>query len=92
MNQPSNAVFQGCGIRKTKAPKGVTVEQRLHEFRGETFSKSAGVLFCRCCKQSVALLKQTIVIHKDSKKHQENKVKYLEESGRGTLLAEPSGE
>jgi len=29
---------------------------------------------------AVALLKQTIVIHKDSKKHKENKVKYLEET------------
>ena len=75
----SNAVFAGCGIRKTKPPKGITVEHRLQQFPGETYCKSAGFLFCRCCKQQLSTLKQTLVIHTNSAKHKENKVKYLEE-------------
>ena len=66
----SGAVFQGTGVRKTKAPKGVTVEKRLQEFPAETFCKSAGVLFCRACTREVSLIKQTIVTHVKSEAHE----------------------
>ena len=74
----SNTVFQGSGVRKTKPPKGVTVEQRLREFPGETFCKSAGVLFCRGCTKELSLIKQTLVIHKSSEMHKANKIAYLD--------------
>ena len=47
---PSDAVFAGVGVRKTKNPSKVTVESRIHEFPTETLCKSGGVLFCRSCK------------------------------------------
>lgn len=65
-------------IRKTKNPSKVQVEQRLREFPAETFCKSAGTLFCRACKQSLPTIKSSIVVHRDSEKHKENKSKYLE--------------
>ena len=74
----SGAVFQGTGVRKTKAPKGVTVEKRLQEFPAETFCKSAGVLFCRACTREVSLIKQTIVTHVKSEAHEEKKRTYIE--------------
>ena len=55
------------------------METRLQQFPGETFCKSAGVLFCRCCKQQLSLLKQTLVIHKQSGKHKSNKAQFLEQ-------------
>ena len=76
----SNAVFQGLGVRKTKAPKGIDVEQRLREFPGETFCKSAGFLFCRGCKKQLPMIKQSIVIHKNSETHRANKEKCFEQS------------
>ena len=60
----SNAAFKGVGVRKTKPPVGITVDMRLQQFRGETFCKSGGILFCRSCKQNLPLIKQSIKIHK----------------------------
>ena len=74
----SNTVFQGSGVRKTKAPKNVTVEQRLKEFPGETFCKSAGILFCRGCTKTLSLIKQTLVVHTASEMHKQNKIAYLD--------------
>ena len=63
-------------VRKTKNPTKVSVEQRLHEFPGETLCKSAGILFCRCCKQTLPTIKSSIIVHRDSTKHKENKIEY----------------
>ena len=63
-------------IRKTKNPTKVSVEQRLHEFPGETLCKSAGILFCRCCKQTLPTIKSSIIVHRDSTKHKEKKIEY----------------
>ena len=74
----SSTVFQGCGVRKTKPPRGITVETRLQQFPGHTLCKSAGLLFCRSCKMQLSLLKQSIVVHTSSKRHNDNKILYLE--------------
>lgn len=50
---------------------GVSLQQRISEYRGESFVVSAGELKCRACGKTVQNIKSTIDLHVASKTHKE---------------------
>lgn len=59
-------------------PKSISAKDRAKEFKDEPFIAQAnGGFFCTACCELVSLKKQNIHVHISSKKHKENKEKWL---------------
>ena len=56
-------------------PKSVRPSQRVSEFPGEELTESAGKLFCKACRENIAVKRSVVQNHIKSKKHAESKEK-----------------
>uniref|UniRef100_A0A1X7TX16 U1-type domain-containing protein n=1 Tax=Amphimedon queenslandica TaxID=400682 RepID=A0A1X7TX16_AMPQE len=54
-------------------PKSVSPSQRVKDFPGEELLESAGKLFCRACRETLAVKRSVVRNHIASKKHQDSK-------------------
>ena len=50
---------------------GVSLQQRISEYKGESFVVSSGELKCRACGKTIQNIKSTIDLHVASKTHKE---------------------
>ena len=73
-NTPPVGKKKSTGSRKAD-PTSITPRQRAREFPREELVESAGKLFCRACREELALKKNIVVSHVKSTKHQQSKDK-----------------
>lgn len=69
-------------------PKSVRPSDRVSEFPGEHLSQSAGRLFCKACREDVAVKRSVVVNHIKSKKHEESKERLARKESRERDIAE----
>ena len=62
-------------LPKETSDPNVSIRQRLTEFPGENFKKSAGTLFCTGCREELGLKKTITQQHIKSSKHSRGKEK-----------------
>ena len=63
-------------------PKSIKPSQRVSEFPRESFSVSAGKLFCMACREEVAVKRGVVTNHIQSTKHQDAKDKLEKKEAR----------
>ena len=69
-------------------PQSVRPSQRANEFPGEQLVESAGKLFCRACRENVAVKRSVVQNHIKSKKHEESKGKLKKKESRERDIAQ----
>ena len=69
-------------------PQSVQPLQRANEFPGEQLVESAGKLFCRACRENVAVKRSVVQNHIKSKKHEESKERLKKKESRERDIAE----
>ena len=69
-------------------PQSVRPLQRANEFPGEQLVESAGKLFCRACRENVAVKRSFVQNHIKSKKHEESKERLEKKESRERDIAE----
>ena len=69
-------------------PKSVRPSQRVSEFPGEELTESAGKLFCKACRENIAVKRSVVQNHIKSKKHAESKEKLKARVARELDIAE----
>ena len=69
-------------------PQSVKPSQRAKEFPGEELVDSAGKLFCRACRESVAVKRSVVQNHIKSKKHADSKERLKLKVSRERDIAE----
>ena len=69
-------------------PKSVKPSDRVSEFPGEQLSQSAGRLFCKTCREDVAVKRSVVVNHIKSKKHEDGKKRLKRKELRERDIAE----
>ena len=62
--------------------------QRANEFPSEQLVESAGKLFCRACRENVAVKRSVVQNHIKSKKHEESKERLKKKESRERDIAE----
>ena len=68
-------------------PHSVKPSQRASEFPGEDLVESAGKLFCKACRENVAVKRSVVVNHVKSKKHAESKERLQTKTARERDIA-----
>ena len=68
-------------------PKSVQPSTRVSDFPGENLSVSAGQLFCRACREEVAVKRSVVSNHVKSKKHKDGKIKLKQKEVRERDIA-----
>ena len=74
-------------LRKSD-PHSIQPKQRASEFPGEELVESAGRLFCRACREDIAIKRSVVVNHINSNKHKESKEKLRKKSAREQDIAD----
>ena len=69
-------------------PQSVRPLQRANEFPGEQLVESASKLFCRACRENVAVKQSVVQNHIKSKKHEESKERLKKKESRKRDIAE----
>ena len=77
----------GTSARKHD-PKTVTPLHRACEFPGEHLAASGGKLFCKACREYLALKRNVVVNHVKCAKYQRSKEKLLEKEAKERDLAQ----
>ncbi len=72
-NKPPLGKRRSVHTVKRFEPKSIRPSDRASEFPGELLVQSAGRLFCRACREDVAVKRSVVVNHVRSKKHEESK-------------------
>ena len=60
----------------------------MHEFPGKELSESAGKLFCKACRENIAVKRSVVLNHIKSRKHAESKEKLKKRVARELDIAE----
>ena len=60
----------------------------MTEFPGEVLSESAGKLFCKACRENIAVKRSVVQNHIKSRKHTESKEKLKQKEARELDIAE----
>ena len=69
-------------------PQSVWPLQRANDFPGEQLVESAGKLFCRACRENVAVKRSVVQNRIKSKKHEESKERLKKKESRERDIAE----
>ena len=69
-------------------PRSVRPSQRASEFPSECLVDSAGKLFCKACRENIAIKRSVVQNHIKSKKHEDGKIKLKLKEARENDIAE----
>lgn len=78
----------GAGAAGKHDPKSMSPSQRVNKFPGENLTVSAGKLFCRACRECLALKRSVVANHIKCTKHTNSKRRLLEKEARERDLAQ----
>ena len=88
VNQPPIGKRRSVQSVRKFDPKSVRPADRASEFPGEQLVQSAGKLFCKACREDVAVKRSVVLNHIKSKKHEESKEKLKKKEVRERDIAE----
>ena len=86
-NPPPKGKRRSRGAQPTD-PKSVSATQRVSEFPNENLTVSNSKLFCRACREELALKKNVITNHVQSAKHQAGKSRLVSKETKEKDIAE----
>ena len=86
-NPPPRGRKRSTGERKASNPD-VPPSKRVSEYPGELLTVSAGILFCKACREVLSVKRSTVDSHVKCAKHVESKKKVQQSESRERDIAE----